>query len=140
MAKTTVGIIKATGYAGVELARLLCQHPQVALTSVTGRSAAGQKLGRVFPHLASIDLTIEAKLGDVDLAFSALPHKESAKEVIPLLNHGIKVVDISADFRLKNAAEYQSWYGFTHSAPSYWNKPYMVSPSYTGTRLPLPNW
>jgi len=117
MSKTKVGIINVTGYAGVELARLLCQHPQIELTSVTGRSAAGQKLGKVFPHLASMDLTIEAKLGDVDLAFSAMPHKESAKEVIPLLNHGIKVVDISADFRLKNAAEYQSWYGFTHSAP-----------------------
>ena len=117
MSKPKVGIINVTGYAGVELARLLCQHPQVELTSVTGRSAAGQKLGQVFPHLASIDLTIEAKLGDVDLAFSAMPHQESAKEVIPLLNHGIKVVDISADFRLKNAAEYQSWYGFTHSAP-----------------------
>ncbi len=117
MSKTKVGIINVTGYAGVELARLLCQHPQVELTSVTGRSAAGQKLGKVFPHLANIDLTIEAKLGDVDLAFSAMPHKESAKEVIPLLNQGIKVVDISADFRLKNAAEYQSWYGFTHSAP-----------------------
>jgi len=117
MSKTKVGIINVTGYAGVELARLLCQHPQVELTSVTGRSAAGQKLGKVFPHLVSMDLTIEAKLGDVDLAFSAMPHKESAKEVIPLLNHGIKVVDISADFRLKNAAEYQSWYGFTHSAP-----------------------
>jgi len=117
MSKPKVGIINVTGYAGVELARLLCQHPQVKLTSVTGRSTAGQKLGKVFPHLASIDLTIEAKLGDVDLAFSAMPHQESAKEVIPLLNHGIKVVDISADFRLKNAAEYQSWYGFTHSAP-----------------------
>ncbi len=117
MSKPKVGIINVTGYAGVELARLLCQHPQVELTSVTGRSAAGQKLGKVFPHLASMDLTIEAKLGDVDLAFSAMPHQASAKEVIPLLNHGIKVVDISADFRLKNAAEYQSWYGFTHSAP-----------------------
>ncbi len=117
MSKTKVGIINVTGYAGVELARLLYQHPQVELTSVTGRSAAGQNLGKVFPHLASIDLPIEAELGDVDLAFSAMPHKESAKEVIPLLNHGIKVVDISADFRLKNAAEYQSWYGFTHSAP-----------------------
>ena len=117
MSKTKVGIINVTGYAGVELARLLCQHPQVELTSVTGRSAAGQRLGKDFPHLASMDLTIEANLGDVDLAFSAMPHKESAKEVIPLLNHGIRVVDISADFRLKNAAEYQSWYGFTHSAP-----------------------
>ena len=117
MNKAKVGIINVTGYAGVELARLLYQHPEVELTSVTGRSAAGQKLGRVFPHLASIDLTIEAKLGEVDLAFSAMPHKESAKEIVPLLDRGIKVVDISADFRLKNAAEYQSWYGFTHTAP-----------------------
>ncbi len=117
MSKTKVGIINVTGYAGVELARLLCRHPQVELTSVTGRSAAGQKLGKVFPHLVSMDLTIEAKLRDVDLAFSAMPHKESAKEVIPLLNRGIKVVDISADFRLKDAAEYQHWYGFTHPAP-----------------------
>jgi len=117
MTKTKVGIINVTGYAGVELARLLCQHPQVELASVTGRSTAGQKLGQVFPHLASIDLTIEAELGNVDLAFSAMPHKESAKVVIPLLNRGIKVVDISADFRLKNAVEYQTWYGFTHSTP-----------------------
>jgi len=117
MNKTKVGIINVTGYTGVELARLLYQHPQVELTSVTGRSAVGQKLGKVFPHLASIDLTIETELGDVDLAFSAMPHKESAKEVIPLLNHGIKVVDISADFRLKEAAEYLAWYGFTHPAP-----------------------
>jgi len=115
--KTKVGIINVTGYAGVELTRLLYQHPQVELTSVTGRSAAGQKLGMVFPHLVSIDLAIETELGEVDLAFSAMPHKESAKEVIPLLTRGIKVVDISADFRLKDAAEYPPWYGFTHPAP-----------------------
>ncbi len=117
MNKTKVGIINVTGYAGVELARLLYQHPEVELTSVTGRSAAGKDLGEIFPHLASLDLTIEAELGEVDLAFSAMPHKESAKEVIPLLNQGVKVVDISADFRLKNATEYENWYGFSHSAP-----------------------
>ena len=117
MSKVKVGIINVTGYAGVELARLLYQHPEVELTSVTGRSAAGKRLGEVFPHLASIDLTIEAELGEVNLAFSAMPHQASAKEVIPLLNHGIKVVDISADFRLKNANEYLQWYGFTHPAP-----------------------
>ena len=117
MSKTRVGIINVTGYAGVELARLLYQHPQVELTSVTGRSAAGQRLGTVFPHLAGIDLTIKAELGNIDLAFSAMPHQESAKEVIPLLNRGIKVVDISADFRLKDAAEYLRWYSFTHPAP-----------------------
>ena len=117
MGKVKVGIINVTGYAGVELARLLYQHPEVELTSVTGRSAAGKRLGEVFPHLASIDLTIEAEVGEVDLAFSAMPHQASAKEVIPLLNHGIKVVDISADFRLKDATEYKRWYGFTHPAP-----------------------
>jgi len=117
MSRSKAGIINVTGYAGVELARLLHQHPQVELASVTGRSAAGQKLGTVFPHLASIDLTIEAELGEVDLAFSAMPHKESAKEVVPLLKRGIKVVDISADFRLKDAAEYPAWYSFAHPAP-----------------------
>ncbi len=117
MSKTRVGIINVTGYAGVELARLLCRHPEVQLTSVTGRSAAGQKLGTVFPHLTSLDLTIQAELGEVDFAFSALPHKESVKEIIPLIERGIKVVDISADFRLKDPAAYPTWYGFTHPAP-----------------------
>jgi len=122
MSKTKVGIINVTGYTGVELARLLYQHPEVKLASVTGRSTAGQKLGAVFPHLAGLDLTIDAELGDVELVFSAMPHKESAKEVIPLLSKGIKVVDISADFRLKDASEYQRWYGFTHPAPELLNK------------------
>ncbi len=117
MRQTKVGIINVTGYAGVELARLLAQHPQVKLTSATGRSAAGQKLSAVFPHLANLDLTITPELGEVDFAFSAMPHKESAPEVIPLLKRGLKVVDISADFRLIDAQEYPAWYGFTHPAP-----------------------
>jgi len=115
--RTRVGIINVTGYAGVELARLLHQHPEVELTSVTGRSAAGQELCQVFPHLSNLGLTIEAKLGEVDFVFSAMPHKDSAQEVIPLIDAGLKVVDISADFRLKDAEEYPRWYGFTHPAP-----------------------
>ncbi len=117
MAKTRVGIINVTGYAGVELARILCQHPEVQLTSVTGRSAAGQVLGDYFPHLKSTELTIEPELGEVDLAFSAMPHKESAREIMPLIDKGLNVVDISADFRLKDAADYPQWYDFTHPAP-----------------------
>jgi N-acetyl-gamma-glutamyl-phosphate reductase len=112
-----IGIINVTGYTGVELARLLHQHPEVELSSVTGRSTAGQKLGEVFPHLADIHLTIDAELGKVELAFSAMPHKDSAQEVIPMLEQGIRVVDISADFRLKDASEYQRWYGFSHPSP-----------------------
>ncbi len=117
MSKTRAGIINVTGYAGVELARLLHRHPEVKITSVTGRSQAGQKLGTVFPHLADLGLDITAELGDVDIAFSALPQKESVKECLPVLKRGIKVVDISADFRLKNPADYPVWYGFTHPAP-----------------------
>lgn len=117
MKKTRVGIINVTGYAGVELARLLLRHPGVQLASVTGRSAAGQNLSTVFPHLASSELIIEAELGKADFVFSAMPHKESAKEILPLLNAGVKVVDISADFRLKNAEAYPGWYGFAHPAP-----------------------
>jgi len=121
MKKHRVGIINVTGYVGVELARVLCRHPGVDLVSVTGRSAAGQKLGKYFPHLANLDLTIESKLTDVELAFSAMPHEESAKEVLPLLECGVKVVDMSADFRLKDAGEYQRWYSFTHPAPQLLN-------------------
>ncbi len=117
MSKTRVGIINVTGYAGIELARLLARHPKVELVSVTGRSAVGQRLDAVFPHLAGLELVITSELGDIDFAFSAMPHGESAKEVIPLLNRGIKVVDISADFRLKDVNDYQRWYDFTHPAP-----------------------
>ena len=109
-----------TGYAGVELARILWQHPQVELTSVTGRSAAGKKLGDVFPHLACTGLTITADLeSSVDVVFSAMTHKASADSVLPLLKKGIRAIDISADFRLKEAAWYPQWYDFEHPAPEF---------------------
>ncbi|GIS83228.1 MAG: hypothetical protein CM1200mP15_18600 [Dehalococcoidia bacterium] len=77
------GIINVTGYAGCELARILYQHPEISITTVTGRSAAGEKLGTIFPHLSGLDLTITSELeGSVDVVFSALPHKASADAVI----------------------------------------------------------
>jgi N-acetyl-gamma-glutamyl-phosphate reductase len=117
MSKIKVGIINVTGYAGVELARLLYKHPKVELCSITGRSAAGQKLAKVFPHLADIDMTITAELDEVGLAFSAMPHKASVEVISPLVKRGIKVVDISADFRLKDASKYLQWYDFAHPTP-----------------------
>jgi len=116
------GIINVTGYAGVELARLLHQHPQVDLASVTGRSLISQKLADVFPHLADIDLTIDSELADVDVAFSALPHGSSAEALLPLIKKGVKVVDISADFRLKDANVYEEWYNVKHPAPELLDK------------------
>ena len=115
-----VGIINVTGYAGCELVRILRQHPEVEIAAVTGRSAAGQPLGQVFPHLESMELEITAEPGaDLELAFSALPHKASAEACIPLLEQGVKVVDISADFRLKRAEVYREWYGVAHPDPAY---------------------
>lgn len=112
-----VGIINVTGYAGSELVRLLRFHREVRVTSVTGRSAAGKRLAEVFPHLWQIDLPIEAELGDVDFIFSALPHAASAEAIAPLVQSGLPVVDISADFRLRDAREYEVWYKVAHPAP-----------------------
>jgi len=118
MPQIKAGIINVTGYIGVELARLLYQHPQVELVTVTGRSAAGQKLSDVFPHLAGAEYVIQSELdSNIDIAFSAMPHKTSVDVVLPLLKQGIKVIDVSADFRLKNSGEYLRWYGFTHPSP-----------------------
>ena len=118
MPQIKAGVINVTGYVGAELARLLCQHPQVKLVTVTGRSAAGQKLGDVFPNFAGTNYIIKAELdSEIDIAFSAMPHKSSVDVVPPLLKQGIRVIDASADFRLKNAGEYPKWYGFTHPSP-----------------------
>jgi N-acetyl-gamma-glutamyl-phosphate reductase len=122
MAKLKVGIINVTGYAGIELARLLYRHPKVVLSSITGRSAAGQKLADVFPHLAEIDMSIDAALGNVDLAFSAMPHKSSAEAIVPLVKRGVRIIDMSADFRLKDGGEYPKWYDFTHPASNLLSK------------------
>lgn len=115
-----VGIINVTGYAGIELARILYRHPEVKIASVTGRSAAGKKLGEVFPHLVELDMTITEDLeGSVDVVFSALPHAASAEKLGPYLEQGVKVVDISADFRLHDLKEYESWYKTQHPCPEY---------------------
>ena len=135
MSQIKVGIINVTGYAGVELARLLYKHPKVKLCSITGRSAAGQKLAEVFPHLADIELTITAELDEVDLAFSAMPHKASTEVILPSLERGIKVVDISADFRLKDAGKYLQWYDFTHPAPELLQKAVYGLPEFHRTKI-----
>ncbi len=106
-----------TGYAGAELARLLYRHPDVEVASVSGRSAAGKSLAEVFPHLAPLELTIGEEVGEVDFVFSALPHAASAEALLPYIERGLPVADMSADFRLHDVAEYESWYKTTHPAP-----------------------
>ncbi len=126
MPMISVSIINVTSYTGLELLRLLGQHPQFALASVTGRSAAGKRLHEVFPQLGIVastafagaaNLMITAEPEQTDLAFVCLPHAAAAESILPLLERGIKVVDLSADFRLRDAAIYEEWYKHTHPAP-----------------------
>ena len=114
-----VGVLNVTGYAGVELARLLARHPHVTLHAVTGRSEVGKTLDDVFQSLTGLDLPIRAELpDDVEFVFSGLPHKASAEALLPFIERGIPVVDIAADFRLRDPAEYQRWYGVEAPRPA----------------------
>ena len=115
-----VGILNITGYGGIELARILNRHPEFKFTSVTGRSAAGEKLADIFPHLSELDLTIKDELDEqVDIIFSALPHAASAQKLKPYIESGQRVVDFSADFRLDDITNYEDWYGKDHPLPSH---------------------
>src|SRR2546425_10223238 len=120
----SVSIVNVTSYTGLELLRLLAQHPQFTVTSVTARSAIGKRLYEIFPQLdvmsnTQIDpkLVITEEPGQTDLAFVCLPHAAAAESVVTLLERGTKVVDLSADFRLRDVALYEEWYKHTHPAP-----------------------
>lgn len=118
-----VSIINVTSYTALELLRLLAQHPQFVVTSVTGRSAVGKRLGDVFPQLhasSAIDsgMIITEEPAQTELAFVCLPHAAAAESVLKLLERGIKVVDLSADFRLHDVNTYEEWYKHTHPAPA----------------------
>ncbi|MEX2246743.1 MAG: N-acetyl-gamma-glutamyl-phosphate reductase [Dehalococcoidia bacterium] len=113
---TTVGILNVTGYAGSELARLVHGHPGVRLAGVTGRSAAGKRLGEVFPHLWALDLPIVEELPAVDVVLSTLPHAAAAAQLVPYIEAGVPVIDLSADFRLKRVEAYEAAYQTTHPA------------------------
>ncbi len=113
-----VGIVNVTGYAGSELVKILAHHPDAEVVSVTGRSAAGKRLPEVLPYLAHIDLPITESIeGSVDVAFSALPSGASASALLPLIEDGIKAIDIAADFRIHDAEEYAQAYQTEHPAP-----------------------
>ncbi|HOL18205.1 MAG TPA: N-acetyl-gamma-glutamyl-phosphate reductase [Bacillota bacterium] len=118
-----VAILGATGYTGAELVRLLHRHPQVQIAYISSESHAGQPLNRVHPQFRDIvelklqPLQVEEIPEAVELVFCALPHGSSAGVVPKLLQQGRRVIDLSADFRLRQPALYDQWYGRTHPAP-----------------------
>ena len=114
--KTRVGIIGATGYTGQELLRLLVRHPEIELTVLTSQKYAGMPIDRVFPsltkqvNLTCEELSVDPILKKVDFLFTAVPHKTAMETVPPFYQGGKKIVDLSADFRFKEAAVYERWY------------------------------
>jgi len=116
---TPVAIVGATGYAGGELARLLLRHPGVRVVAAVARSHQGEPLRAALPHLhdAPDSLRIGGDVGDAEVVFTALPAGEAAKLAPRWLTEGRRIVDIGSDFRLKDPAAYQKWYGYAHPAP-----------------------
>ncbi|SLN12473.1 N-acetyl-gamma-glutamyl-phosphate reductase [Pseudooctadecabacter jejudonensis] len=116
-----IAILGASGYTGAELVRLIANHPNMEVAALSGNSKAGMTMAQVFPHLRHLDLPVLTTIDDmnfdgIDLAFCALPHKTS-QEVIAKLPTDLKIVDLSADFRLRDVAAYEKWYGNPHAAP-----------------------
>jgi N-acetyl-gamma-glutamyl-phosphate reductase len=121
-----VAIVGASGYSGEELVRLLLSHPHAELTAVTSRQYAGQSLAQVFPKFANHPRAKELRFSEpkveqlakqARIVFLALPHGVAAEYAVPLLQLGCQVIDLSADFRLKNAAVYKDFYAHDHPAP-----------------------
>lgn len=117
-----VGIVGATGYTGIELLRLLLQHPETAVRTVTSRGEAGRRLDDLFPTLRGYtDLSFvapaEADLQSCDIVFFATPHNVAMRSVPELLAAGVRVIDLSADYRLRDPDLWSEWYGEPHASP-----------------------
>jgi N-acetyl-gamma-glutamyl-phosphate reductase len=117
-----VGIVGGTGYTGVELLRLLARHPDVKLTSITSRGDAGRPVADMFPSLRGhVSLAFSdpahAELDKCDVVFFATPNGVAMHQVPALLESGVKVIDLAADFRLKDEAAWEMWYGMAHACP-----------------------
>ncbi len=117
-----VGIVGGTGYTGVELLRLLVQHPKVRIKAITSRGEAGLPVADLFTNLRGrIDLKFsdpgEAKLNKCDLVFFATPNGIAMQQAEALLQAGVKVIDLAADFRIKDVAVWEKWYGMEHACP-----------------------
>ncbi|MDD9742535.1 MAG: N-acetyl-gamma-glutamyl-phosphate reductase [Marinovum algicola] len=115
-----IAILGASGYTGAELVRLIATHPDMEIAALAAERKAGLKMADVFPHLRHLDLPDLVRIDEIDFAgidlcFCALPHKTS-QEVIRDLPRDLKIVDLSADFRLRDPAAYEKWYGNAHAA------------------------
>ncbi len=121
MSAIRTAILGASGYTGAELVRLLSVCREYRIVALTADRKAGQSLGAVFPHLSHLDMPVLTKVDEVDFSavdfvFCALPHATTQKIIVTLPEH-LRIVDLSADFRLRDPAAYAGWYGGPHTAP-----------------------
>lgn len=123
---TRVGIIGGTGYTGSELSRILCVHPDVELAALTSRQNAGRKVSEIHTHLQGYtDLEFTERISDtkdLDLVFVATPHGVAMNELPALADQGIKVIDLSGDYRMHDIPLYEEWYGHQHTDPAHLEK------------------
>ena len=122
VSKIKVGIVGGTGYTGVELLRLLSQHPNVELTAITSRKEDGMPVADMFPNLRGrVDLRFRtpdsAPLGDCDVIFFATPHGVAMSQAKELLAQGVRIIDLAADFRLQDTQVFERWYKMPHACP-----------------------
>ena len=115
-----IAILGASGYTGAELIRIITNHPEMEIEVLAAHSKAGLRVDKVFPHLRSLELPTLIKIEDIDysnidLCICALPHKAS-QEVIKKIPTDLRIIDLSADFRLQNVDDYEKWYGNAHQA------------------------
>ncbi|HML22401.1 MAG TPA: hypothetical protein PKD09_12180, partial [Aggregatilinea sp.] len=118
--RLTVGVVGASGYAGGELLRLLLGHPGVEVTQVTSERSAGKFVHQVHPHLrgrTTLRFVSRDGLQACDVLFLALPHGQSQEHIAQYAALAPRIVDLSADFRLRDAADYAATYGHDHAAP-----------------------
>ena len=119
-----VGIVGGTGYTGVELLRLLAQHPSVEIATITSRGDAGSPVSAMFPNLRGwVDLAFEdpatANLKACDVVFFATPNGIAMQQAPALLDAGVRVIDLAADYRIKDVAVWEKWYGMKHASPDW---------------------
>jgi len=122
-----VGIVGGTGYTGVELLRLLARHPEVEIASITSRGDAGTEVAQMFPNLRGrVRLRFEdpasADLNRCDLVFFATPNGVAMQQAPALLDAGVRVIDLAADYRIRDVADWSRWYGMQHASPEWVGK------------------
>jgi N-acetyl-gamma-glutamyl-phosphate reductase len=117
-----IGIVGGTGYTGVELLRILAAHPQARVIAITSRKEAGMPVAEMYPSLRgqvalAFSAPEDARLAECDVVFFATPHGVAMAQAPDLLAAGVKVIDLAADFRLRDAATFERWYGMPHACP-----------------------